>query len=81
MMLLDPFLYDFVAEHQRALREAAGAARRGGPLVPGCWRPRLRVAAVVASRTVPSLRSRRLICHRLLGSRHASGGALIGHDV
>jgi hypothetical protein len=35
MMLLDPFLYDFVAEHQRILREAAEDARRGGTLGPG----------------------------------------------
>jgi hypothetical protein len=27
-MLLDPFLYDFVADHQRALREAAERAAR-----------------------------------------------------
>jgi hypothetical protein len=29
-MLLDPFLYDFVADRQRALREAAERAARGG---------------------------------------------------
>jgi hypothetical protein len=81
MMLLDTFLYDFVAEHQRTLREAAGDARRGGALVPGCWRPRLRVPAVVASRTVPSVRSRRVICRRRLACGHASGDVLIGHDV
>jgi hypothetical protein len=81
-MLLDPFLYDFVAEHQRTLREAADRARRGGALgPPGWWRLPLGVPVVVAWRTVPSVRSRRLVCRRLLTCRHASGDALVGHDV
>ena len=37
-MLLDPFLYDFAADHQRALREAAERAARGRARVQ-CWRP------------------------------------------
>jgi hypothetical protein len=81
MMLLDPFLYNFVAEHQRTLREAAEDARRGGALGPGWWRLALGVPAVVASRTVPSVQSRRPVCRRLLACRHPSGHALVGHDV
>jgi hypothetical protein len=81
MMLLDPFLYNFVAEHQRILREAAEDARRGGALRPGWWRLALGVSAVVPSRTVPSVHSRRLVCRRLLACRHASGDAFVGHDV
>jgi hypothetical protein len=81
MMLLDPFLYDFVAEHQRTLRKAAEGARRVGALGPGWWRLPLGVSAVVAWRTVPSVPSRRLICRRLLACRHAPGHALAGHDV
>lgn len=42
-MLLDPFLYDFVADHQRALREAAERAARGR-------------ARVLCGRLVPCLR-------------------------
>ena len=37
-MLLDLFLYDFVAAHQRALREAAARAAPGRARVL-CWRP------------------------------------------
>ena len=37
-MLLDPFLYDFVADHQRALREAAERTAHGRARVL-CWRP------------------------------------------
>jgi hypothetical protein len=37
-MLLDPFLYDFVADHQRALRKAAERAAHGHARVL-CWRP------------------------------------------
>jgi hypothetical protein len=37
-MLLDPFLYDFVADHQRALRKAAEWAPPGRARVL-CWRP------------------------------------------
>jgi hypothetical protein len=37
-MQLDPFLYDFAADHQRALREAAERAARG-PARVLCWRP------------------------------------------
>jgi hypothetical protein len=81
MMLLDPFLYDFVADHQRTLRETAEDARRGGALGPGWWRLALGVPAVVASRTVPSVQSRRLVCRRLLACRHPSSDALVGHDV
>jgi hypothetical protein len=80
MMLLDPYLYDFVAEHQRALREAAERARRPGARGPGWWRLPLGVPTVVESRTVPSVASRRLVCRRLLAYRHPSGHALVGHD-
>jgi len=81
MMLLDPLLYDLMAKHQRTLREAAEGARRGGVLGPGWWRLPLGVAAMVAWRTVPSARSRRLVCRRLLACRHTSGHALVRHDV
>jgi hypothetical protein len=81
MMLLDPFLYDFVAEQQRTLRAAADDARRGGTLGPGWWRLPLGLSAVVASRTVPSVPPRRRVCRRLLACRHASGDAFVGHDV
>jgi hypothetical protein len=80
MMLLDPYLYDFVAEHQRALREAADRARRPGARGPGWWRLPLGVPTVVESRTVPSVASRRLVCRRLLAYWHTSGRALVGHD-
>ena len=80
-MLLDPFLYDFVADHQRVLREAAEHARRAGARGPGWWLLPLGGSAAVESRTVPSVASPRLICRRLLACRHTSGHALVGHDV
>jgi hypothetical protein len=80
MMLLDPFLYDLVAENQRVLCEAAEHARRAGARGPR-WLLPLDVSAAVDSRTVPSVASRRLGCRRLLACRHTSGHALVGHDV
>jgi hypothetical protein len=80
-MLLDPFLYDLVAEHQRVLREAAEHARRAGARGPGWWRLPLGVSAAVESRMVPSVASRRLGWRRLLACRHTAGHALVGHDV
>jgi hypothetical protein len=81
MMLLDPFLYDFVAEHPRALREAAERPRRAGARKPAWWQLPLGVSAAVESRTVASVASRGLVCRRLLACRHPSGHALVGHDV
>jgi hypothetical protein len=80
-MLLDPFLYDLVAEHQRVLREAAEHARRAGGRGPGWWRLPLGVSAAVESRTGPSAASRRLGWRRRLACRDTSGHALVGHDV
>jgi hypothetical protein len=71
-MLLDPFLYDFVAEHQCALREAAERARHGGERGPGWWRLLLGMSAAVESRRVPSGASPRPVCRRPLACRHAS---------
>jgi hypothetical protein len=68
MMLLDPFLSDSVAEHQRVLREAAEHARRAGARGPGRWRLPLGVSAAVESRTVPS-------AHRDGWSAHACSRA------
>ena len=81
MTLLDPFLYDFVAEHQRTVREAAEDERRGSALVPGWWRLAPAVPAVLQSRMLPSVRWQRLVCRQLFARRGASGHALVGHDV
>ena len=81
MTLLDPFLYDFVAEHQHALREAAECAGGAGARGPGCWRRPLATSAAVASRAAPSVAWQRLVCRRLLACRNASAHALVGHDV
>ena len=80
-MLLDPFLYDVVAEHQRVLREAAERAHHVGVRGPGWWRLPLGVPEVVESRTVVSVVSRRLVCGRPLACRNASGHASVGYDA
>jgi hypothetical protein len=79
MMLLDPFLYDFVAEHQHALREAAEGSGCAGTRVPGWWR--LRIGMAGEWRAVRSVAPQRLICRRLLACSHASPRAFVGHDV
>jgi hypothetical protein len=79
-MLLDPFLYDFATEHQRALRETTKGASRGGERGPGWWRLPLGMAVAVESRRAPSVASRRLVCHRRLACRHAAH-AFGGPDV
>ena len=53
-MLLDPFLYDFVADHQRALREAAERGRCRGEGAVGWWRLALGMSAATEARRVPS---------------------------
>jgi hypothetical protein len=80
-MLLDPFLYDFATEHQRALRETAKGASRGGERGPGWWRLPLGMAVAVESRRAPSVASRRLVCRRRLACRHAAAHAFGGPDV
>jgi hypothetical protein len=80
-MLLDPFLYDFVADHQRALREAAERARRGGERGPLWWRLALGMSTAAALRTASSVASRRPVCRWPLACRHASSHAFVGHDV
>jgi hypothetical protein len=80
-MLLDPFLYDFVADHQRALREAAERGRCGGEGALGWSRLALGMSAATEARRVPSAASRRLVCRRLRGCRHAGGHVLVGPDV
>jgi hypothetical protein len=52
-MLLDPFLYDFVAEHQRALREAAERAGHGRARVLW-WRPVIPCVRRLTSWSIPS---------------------------
>jgi hypothetical protein len=81
MMLLGPFIDDFVAEHQRGMREAAERPRRAGARKLAWWRLPLGLSTVVESRPVPSVASRRLVCRRLLACRPPSGHALVGHDV
>lgn len=80
-MLLDPFLYDFAAENQRALREAAERAPRRGERGPSWWRLPLGMAVAVESRRASLVAARRLVCRRLLACRNASGHAFVGHDV
>ena len=80
-MLLDPFLYHFVTEHQRALRDTAERARGARARGPGWWRLPLGMSAAVESHTVPSVASQRLVCRRLLACQHASAQAFLGHDV
>jgi len=71
-MLLDPFLFDFAADHQRGLREAAERTRRAGARRPGWWRLPLRVSVAVESRTVFSAASPRPVCRRRFACWHAS---------
>ena len=79
MMLLEPFFYDFVADHQRTLRAAAERAGREGR--PGRWRVPLGMPATVESRRVPPIAWRRLSCRRLLACPHGSGHAFVGRDA
>jgi hypothetical protein len=46
--LLDPFLYEFVEEHQRALREGAGRVGNASASGPDWPRPLLAVSAPAA---------------------------------
>jgi hypothetical protein len=71
MDLLDPFLYEFVAEHHRALREAAEGLGTIG--ARGRWRWPLAAATstVLASRLAVAVAARALLDRRLLGCRHA----------
>jgi hypothetical protein len=79
-MLHDPFLYDFVAEHQRALRESAARAGGAGGRGPGwSWLSLGASAAVGWSRT-PAVASRGLVCGWLL-CRRTSGHAFVGPDA
>ena len=80
-MLHDPFLYDFVAEHQRALREAAARAGGVGGRGPGWSWLSLGVSAAAGWSRMPAVASRRRVCGRLLRCRHASGHAFVGHDA
>jgi len=73
-MLLDPFLFDFVADHQAGLCEAAERARRAGARRPGWWRLPLHLSAAVESRTVFSAASPRMVCRRRLAYWHTSSG-------
>jgi hypothetical protein len=52
-MLLDPFLYDFVADHQRALRKAAELAAHGRARML-CWRPVIPCVQRFTSWGIPS---------------------------
>jgi hypothetical protein len=52
-MLLDLFLYDFVVDHQRALRKAAERAAHGGARVL-CRRPVIPCVRRFTSRGIPS---------------------------
>jgi hypothetical protein len=80
-MLHDPFLYDFVAEHQRALREAAARAGGVGGLGQGWSWLSLGVSAAAGWGRMPAVASRGLVCGRLLQRRYASGQAFVGHDA
>jgi hypothetical protein len=80
-MLLDPFLYEAVTEHQRTLRETADSARRPSALGPAWWRVLLRVSTTVQWHTVPSVARRQLGCRQRPTCWQAPGHALVGHDV
>jgi hypothetical protein len=79
-MLHDPFLYDFVAEHQRALREAAARAGAGGRGPGRSW-PSLGVSAAARWSRTPPVASRGLVCGWLLRCRRARGHAFVGPDA
>ena len=78
-MLHDSFLYDFVAEHQRVLREAAVRARGVGGRTPD-W-SRLSLGVLAAAGCVPAVAARRLLGGGLLACRHTSSHAFVGHDA
>jgi hypothetical protein len=80
-MLHDPFLYDFVAAHQRALREAAARAGAGGRRGPGWSWLSVGVSAAVGWSRTPAVASRGLVCGRPARCRRASGHALVGPDA
>jgi hypothetical protein len=79
-MLLEPFLYDLVAEHQRALRETAERGRAGAR--GRDWWRRLRGASATAAlHPVGSMASRRLCRGRRLACWRTAGHAVVGNDV
>jgi hypothetical protein len=71
MNLLDPFLYDFVAEHHRALREAAEGLGTIGARGRRWWSPPAATSTVPWSRSAVAVAARALLDRRLLGCRHA----------
>jgi hypothetical protein len=79
-MLLDPFFYDVVADHQRALLEGAERAAGGGARGPVWCRLPLGMSAAAGLRRMPSVALRRLVCPRLAW-RHETGHAFLGRDA
>jgi hypothetical protein len=80
-MLLDPFLYDFVADHQRALRAAAVRADSAGERGPGWSWLSLGMSAAAGWSRMPAVASRRVVCGQLLACRRANGHVFVGHDA
>jgi len=69
--LLDPVLYESVAEQQRVLRETAARAHGADARGASWWRLLLGVSGPVPMRALSSVGWRRPGCSRRLACRHA----------